>query len=189
MCYTSRKCGKAFEINRRVVLGMATIGKGLQALESLCTDLNMPPPMTADVYKSTLDKVTEAVVEESEASMQSAAALEHDLGGAAVDTIMNCKAMFDGTWRKRGHSSLQGGVTGISVESGKCLDYEPLNKICKGCAFGKKLKVGTDEYENWVVHHKTVCARNYEGSAPSMEPTGALRMFQRSVTKKQTAIY
>ena len=42
--------------------------------------------------------------------------------------------MFDGTWCKRGPSSLQGVVTAISAETGKCLDYETLSKLLQLCS-------------------------------------------------------
>ena len=35
----------------------------------------------------------------------------------------------------------------------------------------------------WRAAHEASCKANYKGSAPSMEPEGALRIFSRSVDK------
>ena len=37
------------------------------------------------------------------------------------------------TWQRRGHSSMSGCVTVISMETGKFLDAEVLSKVCQGC--------------------------------------------------------
>ena len=41
----------------------------------------------------------------------------------------------------------------------------------------------SEEYQNFMLNHK--CAINYTGSAPSMEPEGAVRMFRRSVQDRK----
>eukprot|EP00795_Rhopilema_esculentum_P005821 gene5821-11124_t len=74
--------------------------------------------------------------------MKKAAKEEHDAIGIPEDQVAECKTMFDGTWRKRGYASLQGAVAVISAVTGKCLDYEALNKklmkddIMSGCLGG-----------------------------------------------------
>lgn len=35
--------------------------------------------------------------------------------------------------KKRGHSSLNGCVAVLSIDTGKCLDVEVLTKVCRGC--------------------------------------------------------
>ncbi len=84
--------------------------------------------------------------------------------------------MFDGTWRKHGFSSLQGAVTATSVKTGKCLDYEILNKVCYGCAKWKG-KPDSPEKQKWLAEHS--CGTNFAGSAPAMEPEGVRRIFER----------
>ena len=49
--YTSKKVsGGAMDINRRMVLAMRLIGKGLQPLEQFCGVLNMPGSMEVKTY-------------------------------------------------------------------------------------------------------------------------------------------
>ena len=73
--------------------------------------------------------------------------------GFPRDKGTECKAMFDGTWCKRGHSSVQGVVTAFSAQTGNCLDYEALNKICYGCACWSKQESNAAK-DNWFASHR-----------------------------------
>ena len=45
--------------------------------------------------------------------------------------ITNVAVSCDGSWQKRGFASLNGPVTVISLETGKCMDYHVLTKqVC-----------------------------------------------------------
>ena len=46
----------------------------------------------------------------------------------------------DGAWQRRGHSSLNGFVATISVETGKILDGEVMSRKCKSCEQYKKIE-------------------------------------------------
>ena len=132
-------------------------------------------PTSEDTYATTVKTVKESLQARTEESMKAAAMEEK-----SKDEVEECKAMFDGTWRKRGYSSLQGAVTAISARTGKCLDYETLNKVCHGCSSWRR-KPDSPEKEKWLAEHS--CAINYHGSAPAMEPEGIRRMFLRSEEK------
>ncbi|GFT56014.1 uncharacterized protein TNCV_3117001 [Trichonephila clavipes] len=47
----------------------------------------------------------------------------------ANDNNSNIAVAVDGTWHKRGYSSLNGVVCATSVENGKVIDFEALTKI------------------------------------------------------------
>ena len=174
--YSSATCkdSRAFEINRRAVLGFLEIGCGKAALNTFCSMLNMPMPMTDEAYNDSLKSVKQVLEAEATESMKKAASEEKPESTALVT---ECQAMFDGTWRKRGFSSLQGAVTAISAKTGKCLDYETLNKVCYGCSKWKKLP-DSPAKQKWLAGHS--CSINYAGSAPAMEPEGVKRIFERS---------
>ncbi|GFT50193.1 uncharacterized protein TNCV_3622481 [Trichonephila clavipes] len=74
---------------------------------------------------------------------------------------------IDGTWQRRGYSSLNGCVSAISVDTGKILDIEVMTQYCHICAKGN------------CQSSKHVCS-NYKGSAGNMEVVGAYRIFERS---------
>jgi hypothetical protein len=50
-------------------------------------------------------------------------------GEDILETAVSC----DGTWQRRGFTSLNGCITVISMENGQMLDVEPLSKVSKAC--------------------------------------------------------
>lgn len=40
-------------------------------------------------------------------------------------------AIFDGTWQRRGHSSLNGALTAIAANIGKVVDVRVFSKFCR----------------------------------------------------------
>ena len=88
----------------------------------------------------------------------------------------------DGTWQKRGFSSLNGVVAVISITNGKVLDVESMSRHCKSCMINAPMKnADPKRYESWRIQHEPTCNINYIGSAPNMESTGALSIFKRSL--------
>lgn len=85
----------------------------------------------------------------------------------------------DGSWRKRGFSSLFGLVTLIGWCTGKVVDICVKSKYCKSCKFWKK-KRDTAEYAEWQQSHAANCQSNQEDSAGKMECEAVVEMFQRS---------
>ena len=47
---TSRKQGKSYEVNRRLVYGMRTIDKGYAGARKFCAIMNMPSPPTEKAF-------------------------------------------------------------------------------------------------------------------------------------------
>ena len=88
------------------------------------------------------------------------------LGTPDETGIRNIKASFDGTWQRRGYSSLNG--VGC-ISNRKIIDYEVLLEICPQCKYWSRRK-NTPEYEEWKSNHN--CAINHTGSAGSMEAAG-----------------
>jgi len=88
----------------------------------------------------------------------------------------------DGSWRKRGFSSLFGIVSFIGWYTGKVVDVVVKSKFCKACLMWKS-KEDTAEYIEWNKSHETVCEANHEGSARKMEVDGATEMFPRANEK------
>ncbi|GFU71588.1 hypothetical protein TNCV_3035281 [Trichonephila clavipes] len=54
----------------------------------------------------------------------------------ANDNNSNIAVAVDGTWHKRGYSSLNGVVCATSVENGKVIDFEALTKYCSSSTRG-----------------------------------------------------
>ncbi|GFW38525.1 uncharacterized protein TNCV_3286421 [Trichonephila clavipes] len=51
--------------------------------------------------------------------------------------VAECGVSVDGTWQRRGHSSLNGCVAVLSIDTGKVLDLEVMSKWCRNCNTSK----------------------------------------------------
>ena len=99
-----------------------------------------------------------------------------------TDSPIDCTISLDGSWQKRGFDSQNGLVTAIVRRSNvdKCIDYEIMTKKCKACQVWSSKK-GTLEYNEWFIQHEMVCSVNHVGSSGSMESSGAIAIFSRSI--------
>ena len=158
--HSSPKSKNGFDINFRLVYGLRNIGKGCESAKKLCAIMDLPPPPTKfwDYNNKLLPEVKECTLQSMKA--------------AAKDAIQKSESnelaiSLDGTWQKRGHNSLNGVMTAISMENGKLLDLECLSKHCQACK--NKTCLGGD-----------LCNANFTGSSGSMEVAGAKAIFSRS---------
>ncbi|XP_032217741.1 uncharacterized protein LOC116601166 [Nematostella vectensis] len=172
--------GKSFEVNRRLVYAMRTLGKGHAGAKKLCQIMNMPPPTTEKAYGKNARVILKHVKTMAEESMSEASQELKELkGDPESQEPTNCGASFDSTWQRRGYSSLNGCVSAISIDTGKVLDVEALTVSCKQCQLHEHLDKASPEYQQWKVDHVN-CKANFKGSAPAMEPEGVERIFKRS---------
>lgn len=162
--YNSKKLptGKS-EINVRTAYAFRSIGKGEQAAKIVCGIMNLPKPAAFKYYTNVLLKAAKEV---SKYSMERAVTQavkdnddEHDL-----------TAIFDGSWQRRGHSSLNGIVSAIGGDACKVLDIKIFSKHCR-CK------------ERVQGNHDASCVANYQGSSGGMEVKGVLEMFRESEAK------
>ena len=105
------------------------------------------------------------------------------LGGAVdiVDTSVPC----NGTWQKRGFTSLNGAVACLSIDTGKVIDVDVISRYCQACVTSAPLEQSDpDKFENFLAHHKPDYRINCMGSAPAMEAEGTVNIFKRSMEKK-----
>ena len=72
---------------------------------------------------------------------------------------------------------MNGCVTVLSMETGKCLDVEVLSKVCQGCQKHEN-EEESEEKRLWQADHRGKCKANYKGSAPAMEVEGVKRIFE-----------
>ena len=66
----------------------------------------------------------------------------------------------------------------ISIDSGQCTDVDVMTKVCKSFEAMESKKY-TEGYANFLKEHD--CPINHKGSAGSMEASGIVKCFQRSV--------
>ena len=73
--------------------------------------MGMPQPFMPKVFTSIVHKITTAYESIASESMKNAAI---ETRGMPIDQgMMDWQVSIDGTWQRRGHSSLQGVVVGI----------------------------------------------------------------------------
>ncbi|GFU65296.1 uncharacterized protein TNCV_315051 [Trichonephila clavipes] len=128
---SSKISNKCYDVNLRLTYGMRAIGKGGAAARIFCGLMNLPPPTAKfERHNSLFLNVLKTISEDS----MNAAVHEAVI---ANDNNSNIAVAVDGTWHKRGYSSLNGVVCATSVENGKVIDFEALTKYCSSCK-GKK---------------------------------------------------
>ena len=176
---TDRRGPKSFEVNTRMVVAFREMGKGLKGLQSFGRCMNMPNCLSQKSYDSINKSLQRGYVEVAQASQRKAAAETREKGMTGdVESIVDCNVSVDGSWQRRGYSSLNGVVTLMSNENGKCLDTHVLSKACRGCMLWSG-KEKSDAFAEWKVNHE--CSINHKGSSGAMEVAGAVEMFKRSI--------
>ncbi|GFW60917.1 uncharacterized protein TNCV_4871281 [Trichonephila clavipes] len=145
----NKKDTKMYEMNTRLAYAMRSVGKGEAAAKVFCGVMNLPPPPKR-FYESlhALNNATEKVAKVSMA-LAAAETLSFNNGNP------NVPVAIDGTWQKRGHTSLNCVVMAVSVDTGKVVDAEILSRKCS-CHFNGNL-------------HSDECSANYFGNSGGME--------------------
>ena len=172
---------KMLDINLRSVVATTSAGGGLTSLRRICTDLNLPQPITEHPYNSYIKHVEKNAIENCERSLLDAAGRLRRLKLNGVDDkniVVDVPVSVDGSWQKRyGFNSLLGMIFLLSIDTGSVLDYEIKSLICHEC------KRTPNATESWKETHKEVCLINHTGSSGAMEKEGAVAMFMRSIQK------
>eukprot|EP00795_Rhopilema_esculentum_P001535 gene1535-15984_t len=178
--FTSKQINGAFEVNKRLVYGMRSIGIGYSGAKKFCAVLNIPTLPTKNNFSKLNKTLLSAVYDVANDSMKQAGeeVKKTQIGENSAD----CGVSVDGCWQKRGFVSLNGCVAALSIDNGKVLDVEPMSRHCKQCQLQSKLDKNSKEYQDFKEKH-IGCKASYRGSAPAMEPEGAVRMFSRSIEK------
>lgn len=153
-------------INSFLVLGLRLIGKGYTSGKKLLFTLNLPF-ISKTAFRRHECQLLEAVQCVSENNMKEAAKEVKDLKSNVA-----CGVSVDGTWQRRGHTSLNGCVSVISIDTGKILDLEVMSQYCHICS------------KNYNTGKEHTCS-NHSGSSASMEVVGVYRMFERSIRTRE----
>ncbi|CAH3044662.1 unnamed protein product [Pocillopora meandrina] len=129
------KKGKSFDVNRRAVYHSIETGSGYDGLSSFCAIMNMPCLSRAAYYKQ-VDVILEALESEAKEELKGAGQrlrklIMEENGISDSTTIIDAAVSFDGTWAKRGFTSLTGVVFVISIDTGEVLDYHVMSKSCR----------------------------------------------------------
>ena len=163
-----------------MVMACKFSGSTFANLELFCALMDLPPPVSKNTFTLHLKAITESAVSQAFSSMLEARGeVRKHYGAEGEDDIVDITVSCDGTWQRRGYTSLFGAAFIISFDTGKVLDYRVLSKHCTACKFWESQDKTSDVYKEWHKFHD--CQVNFEGSASAMEPSGALEMFEASM--------
>ena len=176
---SSASAHQSYDVNKRVVYAMRACGQGHAGLETFTSLTNLPKPMTINNYDKIVSIIATKVKEVAEETMQETCEEIHKNLSADLNTVVDTSVSCDGSWQRRGFSSLNGVVKAISMKTGKVVDIEAMTRACKACSLKENLKKDDPlAYAHWRVH---VCNFNYHGSAGNMETVGTKRIWERSI--------
>ncbi|GFW49785.1 uncharacterized protein TNCV_358881 [Trichonephila clavipes] len=157
---------------------MRYIGQGISSLETFCSLMCLPNPVSQKAYDRINAKIADISEALANASMKKAAAEEKIIDGTVNSIVISGY----GTWKTHGHTSLIGVCALIGADCGKVLDMEVMSSYCKGCDSYKGPKFGL-KCSAFLAKHQIFCRKNHNGSAGGMEVCGMQKIFFRSEQK------
>ncbi|XP_018315739.1 uncharacterized protein [Mycetomoellerius zeteki] len=170
----------AYEINRRFVFAMRLLGVGYEGAKKFCGIMDLPNIFSKKVYYEILTNIYCATKTMADIIFSEAVVEEKRLTTNAKGTEpAGLTISGDGTWMKRGFSSLHGVVTLIGHYSGQVIDVNIKSLYCKQCEYSSQ-NLDTEEYETWEESHRNKCSIDHKESTEKMEVDGAIEMFARS---------
>jgi len=119
---TDSKTGQFYPINQSAVFAAKSIGHGYAALSRFCNNLDLPGPMAKWTFERHSKQIRDAAVSEAKESMSVAVEEIRQLNDCEGDELADIAITIDGTWMKRGHSSLYGAVFALSSQTDKAID-------------------------------------------------------------------
>lgn len=190
LCVSCDNCGckyidsspamtNGYEINRRFVFVMRLLGIGLRGIHLFCGLMTLGNSFSINSYYNIVEHISIAAKSVFRVAANRACNEEKRLNVEKGKPENVLSVSGDGSWAKRGFTSLVGIVSLIGLHSGKVLDVNVRTSYCKACGLWKG-KENTVEYQSWYDNHKDNCCANHEGSAGKMEVDGVVEMFLRS---------
>ena len=173
---------KQRDINLRSSYAFTEIGNSREALATVCSILNMPPPVQSNVYNTNVGKIHQATTEAVDEHLRQARETVRNLylqGNPDREATIDIPVTFDGTWSKRGYTANFGVGFVMSVDTGQVLDYHVLSKQCSECKYWEKQDQESEAYQTWEANHD--CDINYIGSSTGMEREAAKILWGRSM--------
>ncbi|GFV48614.1 uncharacterized protein TNCV_5068991 [Trichonephila clavipes] len=178
------------DIKSKLVSAFLSIGRGHAAFETFSSVLNMPT-MDRKTFAKCMHNLSvknkEMKKKMLEMSRQAAREAHVKVDASLKNQeIIDVSVSYDGTWKKRGHTSNLGLGIIIDILSGLVLDFEVLSKYCQNCVVaGRDMGVDSAEFHIWQKGHADECDKNFDGTSGAMEMHAALIMWRRSISDCQ----
>ena len=173
--------GSGYEINRRLVFAFRLFGIGIYGINLFGGLMELSAGFNVKVYYEIVDNIKIAVKSVFHI-VQRIAINEEKQKNDEKGHVENLTVSGDGSWAKKGFTSLVGIVSLIGKYSKKIVDVVVMSSYCRACKYWKKIKDAVG-FALWYENHKKHCSANHEGSAGKMEVQGIVKMFLRSLEK------
>ena len=179
-----RVLGKS-EINQRALMAVHTTSASWEDFRLTCSLLDLKPP-SKNMSRTQLNRFMGASLSLAKRSMKLAGEHAYSLSSEVTGScsgLRECAVSFDASWHRRGHYSNQVFGAAIETDSGKILDYSLYDRVCFSCSNWPEARRTScpEEFEQYWLTHIDLCTANYRGTSQSMESTGAIDVWRRSV--------
>ncbi|KYN09153.1 hypothetical protein ALC57_18735 [Trachymyrmex cornetzi] len=176
--HSSPLLGHSYEINRRFIYVMRLFGLGYAGCKKFCGLMDMGDFFGCHTsYDAVMENIRSCANTVTEKYLLFAADEEKKQQNSS-----DLHVSGDGTWKKRGFTSLYGVTSLIGLYTGKVLDLVVKSGYCKKCEYWES-NLNSAEFQEWFENHENECAANHEGSSGKMEVDSIIEMFKRSVKK------
>ncbi|XP_053995806.1 uncharacterized protein LOC128885665 [Hylaeus anthracinus] len=189
VCHCGRKeinsgplINTGYEINRRIVFVMRLLGISREGINIFSGLMDMGQGLSISTYDLIVRHIHAATSSVFNALSKKAAEEEKRENIKHGRPSTEFKVSGDGSWKKRGFTSLYGVTTIIGYYTGKVMDFVVKSGYCQACTFWSN-KRDTDEYIEWYEQHEEECFANHYGSSGKMEVDSIQEMFLRSEEK------
>lgn len=176
-----------YDVNIRFAFAMRTLGLGLAGCNKFCGLMDMASSFLSKTTYSTYISKMNGSIENITQKLFAAAVAEEKEETCKANNSENTSVLTvsgDGSWKKRGFSSLYGVSSLIGYYSGKVVDVSVKSLYCHECKVWEN-KLDTAKYEAWHEEHVSSgkCKANHAGPSGNMEVTAIIDMFERSEEK------
>ncbi|EZA51573.1 hypothetical protein X777_09740 [Ooceraea biroi] len=172
----------AFEINRRIIFVMRLLNAAREGINIFCGLMDIGQGTSKTAYDHAVQHIHSATSAVIDVLCKKVVQEEKEENVKNGRSPSNFKVSGDGSWKKRGFSSLYNVTTLIGYYSGKVIDLVIKGSYYQACTYWKSQK-NTEEYLQWYEEHKEQCLANHSGSAGKMEVDAIKEMFTRSEEK------
>lgn len=174
----------ACEANRRFVFVMRLLGVGHEGVNLFCSLMGICSGIGNSTYAKILETIHTAASAVYETVLSFAVTQEREINKKVGKPEDEFTVSGDGTWKKRGFSSLFGVSTLVAKYSSKVVDTSVMSSFCGECNLWKSKKNSDPTaYELWFESHEAECSINHTGSSGKMEVDAIVQMSLRSIEK------
>lgn len=163
-----------YDVHNQLVKATLNSSTGFVGVQELGAYLNTNM-LSQRRYNLLAKKIYDETIESLEKVMQKTRAALHTMLEEKGDKneVKKIRVSCDGSWSKRGFTSMYAFVSVIEMTTGWVIDFVMLSKWCKVCAMSRK-------EARPPVHE---CTKNFDGSSQAMEMEGWKQLWDRSIEK------